>query len=155
VHHGVTPQQFDPAYWVAIGALAIAVVAGAAIVRMDQTPLVDAVRPLIAATEVVFWVFCLRLIPLLDGAGIWRHALHRVPLRYVPSMWSMVFPVGMFAVASLSLGEADALPAAGSVGSVALLVAVIVWAVVSTGMLHHLLTLLADALRRRSRAART
>ncbi|MFC7789959.1 tellurite resistance/C4-dicarboxylate transporter family protein [Microbacterium sp. MAHUQ-60] len=104
VHHGVTPQQFDPAYWVAMGALAIAVVAGAAIVRMDHTPLVDAVRPLIAATVVVFWVFCLWLIPLLVGAGVWRHALHRVPLRYVPSLWSMVFPVGMFAVASLSLG---------------------------------------------------
>lgn len=150
IHHGVTPQQFDPAYWVAMGALAIAVVAGAAIVEMEHTPLVDAVRPLIAATVVVFWVFCLWLIPLLVGAGVWRHALHRVPLRYVPSLWSMVFPMGMFAVASLSLGEADALPAAGTVGGVALVVAVIVWAVVFVGMLHRLLTTLGKAARRRS-----
>jgi len=150
VHHGVTPPQFDPAYWVSMGALAIAVVAGAAIVQMEHTPLVDAVRPLIAATVVVFWVFCLWLIPLLVGAGVWRHALHRVPLRYVPSLWSMVFPIGMFAVASLSLGEADALPAAGAVGGVALIVAVIVWAVVSIGMLHRLLTVLAGSMRRRA-----
>ncbi|OJU40153.1 MAG: tellurite resistance protein permease [Microbacterium sp. 69-10] len=142
VHFGVAPQQFDPAYWVAMGALAIAVVAGAGIVQMEHTPLVDAVRPLIAATVVIFWVFCLWLIPLLIGAGIWRHALHRVPLRYVPTLWSMVFPMGMFAVASLSLGEADALPAAGTVGGVALVVAVIVWAVVLVGMLHRVLTVL-------------
>jgi tellurite resistance protein TehA-like permease len=150
VHHGVTAEQFDPAYWVAMGALAIAGVAGAAIVQMEHTPLVDAVRPLIAATVVIFWVFCLWLIPLLVGAGFWRHVLHRVPLRYVPSLWSMVFPMGMFAVASLSLGEADALPAAGTVGGVALVVAVIVWAVVSIGMLHRLLTVLAGSLRQRA-----
>lgn len=137
VHFGVTPQQFDPAYWVAMGALAIAVVAGANIVQMERTPLVDAVRPLIAATVVIFWVFCLWLIPLLVGAGFWRHAVHRVPLRYVATLWSMVFPIGMFAVASISLGTADELPAAGAVGRVALVVAVIVWAVVFVGMLHR------------------
>jgi tellurite resistance protein TehA-like permease len=121
---------------------------------MEHTPLVDAVRPLIAATVVVFWVFCLWLIPLLVGAGVWRHALHRVPLRYVPSLWSMVFPMGMFAVASLSLGEADALPAAGIVGGVSLVVAVIVWTLVSIGMLHRLVTIIAASLRRRPRTDR-
>ncbi|BDZ38888.1 tellurite resistance/C4-dicarboxylate transporter family protein [Microbacterium suwonense] len=147
VHFGVTPQQFDPAYWVAMGALAIAVVAGAGIVQMERTPLVDAVRPLIAATVVVFWVFCLWLIPLLVGAGVWRHALHRVPLRYVPTLWSMVFPMGMFAVASLSLGEADALPAAGAVGQVALTVAFVVWAAVFCWMLVRLLNVLWSSVR--------
>ncbi|MBD8011080.1 MULTISPECIES: tellurite resistance/C4-dicarboxylate transporter family protein [Microbacterium] len=137
VHYGVTPQQFDPAYWVAMGALAIAVVAGASIVGMPQTPIVDAVRPLIAATVVIFWVFCLWLIPLLVGAGVWRHGVHRVPLRYVPTLWSMVFPIGMFAVASESLARADRLPAAGAVGRVGLVIAVIVWAVVFVAMLHH------------------
>ena len=132
----------------------IAVVAGAGIVQMEHTPLVDAVRPLIAATVVIFWVFCLWLIPLLIGAGIWRHALHRVPLRYVPTLWSMVFPMGMFAVASLSLGEADALPAAGTVGGVALVVAVIVWAVVLLGTLHQVLNVLWATLRRRATARR-
>ncbi|GAA3928302.1 tellurite resistance/C4-dicarboxylate transporter family protein [Microbacterium soli] len=142
VQFGITPQQFDPAYWVSMGALAIAVVAGSAIVQMEHTPLVDAVRPLIAATVVIFWVFCLWLLPLLVGAGAWRHMLHRVPLRYEPALWSMVFPVGMFAVASLSLGEADALPASGAIGQVALAIAVGVWTVVFVGMLHHLLLVL-------------
>lgn len=152
VQYGVTPQQFEPPYWVAMGALAIAVVAGAAIVQMDHTPLVDAVRPLIAATVIVFWVFCLWLIPLLVGAGIWRHMLHKVPLRYVPSLWSMVFPVGMIAVASISLGEADALPAAGAVGGVIMVIAVLVWGLVFAGLLHHLLKVLWASMRRRPAA---
>jgi tellurite resistance protein TehA-like permease len=120
---------------------------------MDHTPLVDAVRPLIAATVVIFWVFCLWLIPLLVGAGIWRHVLHRVPLRYVPSLWSMVFPVGMIAVASISLGKADALPAADVVGEVALVVAVIVWGTVFAGLAHHLVNVLWASMRARRAGA--
>lgn len=153
IQYGVTPQQFEPPYWVAMGAMAIAVVAGSGIVQMDRTPLVDAVRPLIAATVVVFWAFCLWLIPLLIGAGIWRHLLHKVPLRYTPALWSMVFPVGMIAVASLSLGKADALPAAGAIGEVMLIVAVIVWVTVFIGLLHHVLSVLWASMRFRRAAA--
>ncbi|UNK69831.1 tellurite resistance/C4-dicarboxylate transporter family protein [Microbacterium sp. H1-D42] len=154
VHFGVTPQQFDPAYWVAMGALAIAVVAGASIVEMERSPMVDAVRPLIAATVVIFWVFCVWLIPLLVGAGVWRHVVHKVPLTYVATLWSMVFPIGMFAAASISLGTADELPAAGLVGQVALVVAVIVWAVVFIAMLHRVFRVVWDTLRTRQEPVR-
>ncbi|MGO1927129.1 MAG: tellurite resistance/C4-dicarboxylate transporter family protein, partial [Brachybacterium tyrofermentans] len=104
VHHGITPQQFEPPYWVAMGALAISVVAGASIVGMGSVPMVDAARWLIGGTVVVFWCFAAWLVPLLVGAGIWRHLNHRIPLRYTPALWSMVFPLGMFAVASMRLG---------------------------------------------------
>ncbi|MGB4136716.1 MAG: tellurite resistance/C4-dicarboxylate transporter family protein [Microbacterium sp.] len=150
VRFGITPQQFDPAYWVAMGALAIAVVAGSGIVGMERTPIIDAVRPLIAATVVVFWAFCAWLIPLLIGGGFWRHVLHRVPLRYVPTLWSMVFPMGMFAVASISMGRADRLPMIERIGHVALVVAVVVWAIVFAGMLHSVGRVLWRTLRPRS-----
>src|SRR5699024_9718803 len=100
LHHGLTPQQVEPPYWVSMGALAIAVVAGASIVDMESTPMVDASRSVIAGTVVIFWCFAAWLIPMLLGAGLWRHLLRRVPLRYTPGLWSMVFPLGMFAVAS-------------------------------------------------------
>lgn len=138
VRYGITAEQFDPTYWVAMGALAIAVVAGSGIVSMEPTPMVDAVRPLIAATVVIFWTFCAWLIPLLLGAGVWRHVLRKVPLRYVAALWSMVFPIGMFAVASISMGRADGLPLAERIGHVGLAVAVIVWAIVFTAMLHRI-----------------
>ncbi|NAZ17337.1 tellurite resistance/C4-dicarboxylate transporter family protein [Glutamicibacter soli] len=139
VHFGITPQQFEPPYWVAMGAMAIAVVAGTKIVQMDSTPMIDATRVLIASTVAVFWSFCLWLIPMLIGAGVWRHLVHRVPLGYTPALWSIVFPVGMFAVASLNLGRVDKLPVVEAIGHGALAVAVLVWALVFGAMLRHLL----------------
>lgn len=137
VHFGITPREFEPPYWVAMGALAIAVVAGSNIVEMGSTPMIDATRALIASTVAVFWTFCLWLLPMLVGAGFWRHVVHRVPLTYVPTYWSIVFPVGMFAVASINLARVDALPVVQVIGEVALGVAVVVWAVVFVAMLRH------------------
>ena len=138
VHHGITPQQFEPTYWVAMGALAIAVVAGAGIYAMEPVPMVDAARGLIGGTVVLFWCFALWQYPLLFGAGLWRHALHRVPMRYVPSLWSMVFPLGMFAVASLRLGRVEHLPLVEGIGVAGLVIAVIAWAAVFAGMVMTL-----------------
>ncbi|GAA1413409.1 tellurite resistance protein permease [Glutamicibacter uratoxydans] len=139
VHFGITPREFEPPYWVAMGAMAIAVVAGSRIIQMESSPMVDATRVLIAATVAMFWSFCLWLIPMLIGAGIWRHLVHKVPLKYVPTLWSIVFPLGMFAVASINLGRVDRLPVVEAVGHGALVVSLIVWAIVFTAMLRHVL----------------
>lgn len=133
VHHGVTPEQFEPPYWVAMGALAISVVAGAGIVDMPSTPMIDASRSLIGSTVVIFWCFAAWLIPMFAGAGIWRHVVHRVPLRYTPALWSMVFPLGMFAVASIRLGRVDRIPALEVAGTLFLGVAVLAWLLVAVG----------------------
>ncbi|MFT4226134.1 tellurite resistance/C4-dicarboxylate transporter family protein [Micropruina sp.] len=138
IHFGITPREFEPPYWVAMGAMAIAVVAGSNILGMQSTPMVDATRNLIAGTVVVFWSFCVWLIPMLVGAGVWRHFVHKVPLTYVPTLWSIVFPLGMFAVASISLGRVDRLPLVEVVGDGALVVATIVWAVVFIAMLRRM-----------------
>ena len=58
----------------------------------------------------VFWAFATWLIPVLVAAGWWRHVIHRVPLRYEATLWSIVFPLGMYAVAGIYLGRADHLP---------------------------------------------
>jgi tellurite resistance protein TehA-like permease len=134
VHFGITPEQFEPTYWVSMGALAIAVVAGTSIYAMDPVPMVEAARGLIGGTVVIFWCFALWLIPLLVGAGVWRHLVHRVPLRYQPTLWSMVFPLGMFAVASMKLGRTEHLPLAEAVGTAGLVVAVLAWAAVAAGL---------------------
>jgi len=138
VHFGMTPEEFEPPYWVAMGAMAIAVVAGSDIVAMASTPMVDATRALISGTIAVFWSFCLWLIPMLVGAGVWRHVVHRVPWTYVPTFWSIVFPIGMFAVASINLGKVDKLPLVEGIGTVVLVIAVIVWAIVFVAMLRRI-----------------
>lgn len=135
VHFGLTPEQFEPTYWVAMGAMAISVVAGASIVEMGHVPMVDAASGLIGGTVVIFWCFAAWLVPLLIGGGLWRHGVHRIPLRYTPSLWSMVFPLGMFAVASMKLGRVEALPAIEAFGISFLWVAVLAWVLVAAGLL--------------------
>jgi tellurite resistance protein TehA-like permease len=131
------PLDLTPPYWVAMGACAITVLAGARIVEMAETPMVAAMRGLVAGTSVVFWAFASWLIPALVAAGWWRHVHHRVPLRYEATLWSMVFPLGMYAVAGLYLGQADRLPLVHAVGAAELWVALGVWALVLVAMAAH------------------
>lgn len=147
IHFGITAEEFEPPFWVAMGALAIAVVAGTSIVGMESTPMVDATSALIAGTVVIFWSFCIWLIPVLVGAGAWRHVGHRIPLRYTPALWSMVFPLGMFAVASLNLGRVDRLPIVEAIGGFVLAAAVVVWLVVFAAMLVQVARVLRGSIR--------
>jgi len=134
------PADLTASYWVSMGACSITVVAGARIVEMDDAPMVDATRGLIAGLAVVIWAFATWLFPVLVAAGWWRHRVHHVPLTYDSSLWSMVFPLGMYAVAGMYLGQADALPLVDVVGATELWVAVVVWVVVFVGMLHRIWT---------------
>ncbi|MGO1974259.1 MAG: tellurite resistance/C4-dicarboxylate transporter family protein [Propionibacteriaceae bacterium] len=132
------PIDLDPPYWVAMGAVAITVVAGARIVEMDSTPMVDATRGLVAGLSVVFWCFATWLIPVLVAAGIWRHLVRRIPLRYESTLWSVVFPLGMYAVAGIYLGRADRLPIVERIGQAWLWVGVLAWLLTAVAMVISL-----------------
>ena len=132
------PAELTPPYWVSMGATAITVVAGAAIVDMADAPMVDATRGLVAGTSVLFWAFGTWLIPVLVAGGVWRHVIHRVPLRYEPTLWSIVFPLGMYGVAGESLGQADHLPIVHAIGAGEIWVALGAWVVTCAAMLRHL-----------------
>jgi tellurite resistance protein TehA-like permease len=132
------PEDLTPPYWVSMGACAITVLAGARIVEMAEAPMVEATRGLIAGTSVVFWAFATWLIPVLLAAGWWRHGYHRIPLTYEATLWSIVFPLGMYAVAGIYLGRADHLPVVEAIGSVELWFAFAAWALSLTSMLQHI-----------------
>ncbi|MHB1064310.1 MAG: tellurite resistance/C4-dicarboxylate transporter family protein [Georgenia sp.] len=132
------PEELTPPYWVAMGACAITVLAGARIVEMADAPMANATRGLVAGLSVVFWAFATWLIPPLLAAGWWRHVRHRVPLRYEATLWSIVFPLGMYAVAGIYLGTADDLPLVGAIGAIELWFAFAVWCLVFVAMAVHL-----------------
>jgi tellurite resistance protein TehA-like permease len=131
------PEDLTPPYWVAMGAGAITVLAGARVVEMADAPMVEATRGLIAGASVVFWAFATWLIPALVAAGWWRHWRRRVPLNYEATLWSIVFPLGMYAVAGIYLGRADDLPLVGSIGSGELWFAFAAWALTLIAMVRH------------------
>lgn len=132
------PVELNPPYWVSMGALAITVLAGARIVEMNSAPMVDATRGLVAGLSVLFWAFATWLIPVLFVVGYWRHKIHKVPLKYEPTLWSMIFPLGMYAVAGIYLGRANHLPIVEWIGSTELWLALTAWTIVLVSMLRHL-----------------
>lgn len=99
--------------------------------------MVTVMRDPVAAAAVVFWAFATWLIPALIGVGYWRHVSQKVPLRYTAQYWSMSFPLGMYAVAGIYLGQADSLPLVGWIGRVELWLALAVFAAVFVAMLRH------------------
>lgn len=138
VRYPFGPGDLTPPYWVAMGATAITIVAGARILRITGSPAVSATRDTVTAASVVFWSFGTWLIPPLIAAGIWRHAIRRVPLRYDPTMWSVVFPLGMYGVASHDLGRNVHLSVINSIGSNESWAALAAWIVTFLAMLRHI-----------------
>jgi tellurite resistance protein TehA-like permease len=128
------PADLTPPYWISMGALAITVLAGARIVEMTDTPIVEVTRPLAAASAVGLWALATWLIPGLVGAEIWRHKRRGAPVTYSAALWSIAFPLGMYAVAALYLGDADRLPVIKAIGAGELWLAVGAWTVLFAAM---------------------
>ena len=103
----MTPATLGPAYWILMGATAITVLAGAHILALPAGLAVrQATAQMVKGFSFVFWAFGTWWIPLLILLGVWRHVRRQWPLTYEPSLWSIVFPLGMYSVATSSLGNA-------------------------------------------------
>lgn len=129
------PDQLTGAYWIAMGATAITVVAGATIGEMADAPILTITRGTIEAVSVFFWAFGTWLVPPLLFAGWWRHIRHHFPIRYDVSVWSIVFPLGMYGVGSRQLGIVNEMPLLDQIGRVELWVAVLAWGITFAGFL--------------------
>jgi tellurite resistance protein TehA-like permease len=122
-------RDLTPPYWIAMGAASITVCTA---LRLPGTPAAPA-EPVVTVLAVLVWGVATCLIPLLLGAGIWRHAVHRVPLRYSLELWTIVFPLGMYAMAGLLLGGSD-LPAVRGLAELAVWPALTAWTLVALAM---------------------
>lgn len=127
-------DELIPPYWVFMGAAAITVLAGA---RLLELPSHQGLLPetFVAAVSMVLWSLATWLIPLLLVLGAWRHVVRGVSLRYETGLWAMVFPMGMYAVASRRLGQAEGHSWMATAGDAEAWVAAAVWALVFAAML--------------------
>ncbi len=148
----VTPGEMGPAYWIAMGATAISVRAAAGLLalpsRVGGFP-VGELHSFVEGASVVLWSFGTWWIPLLVLFGLWRHVVRRFPLSYEPRLWSMVFPLGMYTVASYSLGEAGGFGFMVDIARVWVFVGLVAWA----GVLALMLAALGRVLAGRRRAS--
>jgi tellurite resistance protein TehA-like permease len=107
----VAPDDITPLLWVVMGAAAIATNAGSTLILSDtHLPFLQSMRPFIDGVTLIMWAWATWWIPLLLLFGIWKHGVCRVPLAYTPMLWSLVFPLGMYALASLRLSLAADFP---------------------------------------------
>lgn len=129
------PTEADPPAWIAAGAVAITVLAGSnLLLAQDAAPRIARVAPAVEVLVVLAWATATFWFPLMIAIGVWRHIISRVPLRYHPSYWALVFPLGMYGVASSRMIDATDLTALGWLPPVVLAIALIAWALAFAGL---------------------
>jgi tellurite resistance protein TehA-like permease len=146
---GTTPAELGPGYWILLGATAISVRAAAGILTLpdgERLRLIPEVHGFVAGFAVVLWSFGSWFIPALVLFGLWRHVVRRYSSSYEPGLWSVVFPLGMYAVASASLGGAIDFGFLRDLASVWVWVGVAAW----TAVLLLMIVALLRGLRRRA-----
>lgn len=131
----VSPRALSPTYWIYMGATAITVLGAARILGLPPTqPLLHATRQVISGLAFLLWAFGSWWIPMLLAFALWRHVYHRDPLHYDAPWWSMVFPLGMYAVAGASYGRATGVAFMVDIARVEVWVGLAAWAGVSVAM---------------------
>jgi tellurite resistance protein TehA-like permease len=145
----VRAADLAPPYWIIMGATAITVLAAARMLRLDPAPAIRATQAVLSGLAVMLWAFGTWLIPMLVAFGVWRHVVRRVRQGYVPTLWSVVFPLGMYAVASMELGVAADMPLVEGIGRAWTWVAITAWVAVFLAMCVGLVRTLRNTIWRR------
>jgi tellurite resistance protein TehA-like permease len=131
----VGPDDITPLLWVVMGAAAISTNAGSVLIATDSgMPFLNAMRPFIDGVTLTMWAWATWWMPLLLFLGVWKHGVRRVPLTYTPMLWSLVFPLGMYGLASLRLSLAADFPPLSAISGVMVWVALAAWAATAAGL---------------------
>ena len=130
---GLDRVDFTPAWWITMGAMAISALAGAQLVLdAPGAPVLRSVLPVLRAGTLACWIVGTAWLPLLVvlqcKRGSWRYDF---------SLWTAVFPLGMYSMASARMGTALGLPALHAVAGAAVWVAIAAWLATAGGLLRR------------------
>jgi tellurite resistance protein TehA-like permease len=127
--------SLTPPYWINMGAMAIATLAGSSItMMMEESSELRNLLPFVKGMTVFMWAAATWWIPLLVGLTIWRHLIARHPFRYDPQYWGMVFPIAMYTTSTTRLSEALGLPFLLVLPQVSLWIALVAWLLTTVAM---------------------
>jgi tellurite resistance protein TehA-like permease len=135
----IEPDDITPLLWVVMGAAAITTNAGSSLILTDTgIAFLESMRPFIDGVTLIMWAWATWWIPLLVLFGVWKHGVRKAPIRYTPMLWSLVFPLGMYAVASLRLSLAADFAPLRLVSGAMVWVALSAWALTAAGFMLSL-----------------
>ncbi|MEX0665753.1 MAG: tellurite resistance/C4-dicarboxylate transporter family protein [Acidimicrobiia bacterium] len=133
-------EETHPPYWISLGAAAISVLAGSNLLLVPgSSAIVKQLDPFLSGMVVLAWATATFWIPVMIVLGAWRHGVRRVPVRYDPQYWSLVFPLGMYSVATFRMAAAVDIDFLDGLPKVMLGVALIAWTLAFVGLLRLLL----------------
>ncbi|WP_396621776.1 tellurite resistance/C4-dicarboxylate transporter family protein [Marinobacter sp. W-8] len=134
----LSAENLSPPYWINMGAVAIATLAGSTlIIRGEQGSLLADFLPFMRGFTLFFWAIASWWIPLLIGLTFWRHVLRHHRLQYEPQLWSMVFPLAMYTTGTIRLVDALGTEFLMIIPAVTIWLALAAWVFTSIGMWRH------------------
>ncbi|HEX4824219.1 MAG TPA: tellurite resistance/C4-dicarboxylate transporter family protein [Candidatus Polarisedimenticolaceae bacterium] len=137
--HPLDVGGMTPPYWINMGALAITTLAGCRLLLVkDAWPPLARLAPFLEGFTLFFWATASWWIPLLVAMGVWRHIVRRLPIAYDPQYWSLVFPLGMYSVATYNVAKATGITFLAGVPPVALGAALVAWVLTFAGTIRAL-----------------
>lgn len=132
-------EEFAPAYWINMGAVAISTLAGSILIQNTSNwVFINEILPFLKGFTLFFWAIGTWWIPLIVILGIWRHIFKQLPLKYHPQYWGMIFPMGMYTACTIKLSEALDLPFLMIIPSFFIYIALIAWSVAFFGMFYFI-----------------
>jgi tellurite resistance protein TehA-like permease len=130
-------EEFAPAYWINMGAVAISTLAGSSIIlNIEQWSFIGEILPFLKGFTLFFWAIGTWWIPLIVILGIWRHVFKQLPLKYHPQYWGMIFPMGMYTACTIKLSQALDLPFLMMIPTYFIYIALVAWTVAAFGMFY-------------------
>ncbi len=134
-----SPQELSPPYWINMGAMAITTLAGSVLIlEADHWRIVAEIMPFLKGITLLFWATATWWIPLLIILGVWRHGFKKFPLRYDPSYWGLVFPLGMYTVCTVQLARVTGLDFLRVLPRVFVFLALAAWCLAAFGLVRRL-----------------
>lgn len=133
-----TGKDLYPAFWTCMGAAAIAVVDGINLAFVDNAPSFrEAVKPFIEGMNLTLWAWGTIWIPILCMMEFAKYFYFKMPFRYHPSLWAIVFPLGMYTVATYKLSTKEHLEFLSGMIPYCLWTATACWALIAISGLFY------------------
>lgn len=132
-------KDFSPPYWINMGAVAISALAGSILIMRDGTwPIVTPLLPFLRGFTFFFWAVASWWIPFLFSLMVWRYVWSGDKVIYEPSVWGMVFPLGMYTTSTFQFGKAMGYSFLELIPKAMVFVALAVWAAAFIALLRRI-----------------